>query len=123
MTKLYQVILSDTNGKDSNIIVKDEHLDDYLYHAGFSVKDCYYVGELYEVEPICHKERGLNMTKQDRLKQLHDRAIKIRKIIDNGKRAAQTYRILIRTQKEFIRISDPETYYKYNNYLRECMEE
>ena len=57
MTKLYNVILSDANGKESNIIVKDEHLDDYLYHAGFSVKDCYYVGELYEVEPICHKER------------------------------------------------------------------
>ena len=43
MTKLYNVILS-----DSNIIVRDENLDDYLYHAGFSVKDCYYVGELYE---------------------------------------------------------------------------
>ena len=43
MTKLYQVILS-----DSNVYVRDEHLDDYLYHKGFSVKDCYYIGELYE---------------------------------------------------------------------------
>lgn len=43
MIKLYNVVLA-----KSNIIVKEEDLDEYLYHAGFAVVDCYFVGYLYE---------------------------------------------------------------------------
>lgn len=48
MTKLYNVIYINHLKQESNIIVRAEHLDDYLYHKGFSVRNHYYIGELFE---------------------------------------------------------------------------
>lgn len=48
MTKLYNVIYINHLKQESNIIVRAEHLDEYLWKKGFAVRSHYYIGELFE---------------------------------------------------------------------------
>lgn len=56
MIKLYNVIYINQLKQETNIIVKEEHLDAYLWKKGFAVRDCSFVGYLYE--PLESKLEG-----------------------------------------------------------------